>query len=63
VIASSTLSRSMRPTATVTSSQPDATIAARIASGEEYLPVPVISRERGSRPAMTSGSFMGSQRS
>ena len=59
MIASSTLSRSMRPTATVTSSQPDATTASRIASGDGYLPVPVISRERNSRPAMTSGSFIG----
>ena len=46
----------MRRTAIVTSSQPDASTASRITSKEGYLPVPVISRERNSRPAMTSGS-------
>jgi hypothetical protein len=50
----------MRPTATVTSSQPEAITASRMASGEEYLPVPVIRRERSSRPAITNESFISS---
>ncbi len=42
----------MRRTATVTISQPEATTASRIVSNESYFPVPVIRRERNSRPAM-----------
>ena len=42
-------SRSMRRTATVTISQPDATTASRIVAKVSYLPVPVISREPNSR--------------
>ena len=42
--------------ATVTISAPEASIASRISSIVRYLPVPTISRERNSRPAMISGS-------
>ncbi len=56
VIASASRSRSIRRTAMVTISHPDARTASRITSKEGYLPVPVISRERNSRAAMTSGS-------
>src|SRR6266496_4517448 len=48
-------SRSTRRTATVTTSAPDASIASIIVSFESYLPVPTISRDRNSRPAMVSG--------
>ena len=57
-MSSSRASRSMRRTATVTIWEPDAASASRIVSKVSYLPVPVSSRERNSRPAMTSGSFV-----
>src|SRR5690349_3820766 len=50
------LSRSRRRSATVTSSQPDASRAASIASSLVYLPVPRKRRERSCTPATTSGS-------
>src|SRR4029079_10268128 len=48
-------SRSTRRTATVTTSAPDASIASIICAFDAYLPVPTISRERNSCPAITSG--------
>src|SRR5207253_2184618 len=50
------LSRSRRRSATVTSSQPDASRAASIASSLVYLPVPRNRRERSVTPATTRGS-------
>src|SRR5438477_2507721 len=50
------LSRSSRRRATVTSSQPEASSAASIASSLAYLPVPRKRRERSVTPATTSGS-------
>src|SRR6266508_2600732 len=50
------LSRSSRRRATVTSSQPEASRAASIASSLVYLPVPRKSRERSWTPATTNGS-------
>src|SRR4030081_3098901 len=47
---------SMRRSATVTSSVPDARIASRSASSREKPPVPRIRRERKVRSAITSGS-------
>ncbi len=47
--------RSARRNATVTISVPLAASASRIDSGEENLPVPRISRDENSRPAMTNG--------
>src|SRR6266487_3150968 len=49
-------SRSRRRSATVTSSEPDASSAASMASSLVYLPVPRNSRERNSTPATTKGS-------
>src|SRR5690242_2446386 len=49
-------SRSSRRSATVTSSQSEASRAASIASSDAYLPVPTKRRERSSTPATTSGS-------
>src|SRR5438046_2798305 len=49
-------SRSRRRSATVTSSHPDASRAASIASSVVYLPVPRNSRERIATPATTRGS-------
>src|SRR5215210_1368866 len=48
-------SRSTRRTATVTTSAPDASIAAIICSFDAYFPVPTIRRERNSRPPINSG--------
>ncbi len=48
-------SRSTRRTATVTTSAPAASMARTISSLLRYLPVPTISRERSSRPAITNG--------
>ncbi len=50
-------SKSIRRTATVTISHRDSTIASRIVSNVSYFPVPVISRDRNVRPAITSGSL------
>src|SRR6266850_3010748 len=50
------LSRSRRRSATVTSSQPDASMAASIDSSLAYLPVPRNRRERRVTPATTRGS-------
>src|SRR5687768_4828149 len=47
--------RSARRSATVTISVPLAANASRIASGDENLPVPIISRDRNSRPAILNG--------
>src|SRR5882757_9034805 len=47
--------KSARRRATVTISVPLAASASRMASGDENFPVPRISRERNSRPAMTRG--------
>ncbi len=52
VMSSSRASKSIRRTATVTISQPDAVTASRIVSNESYFPVPVISRDLNSRPAI-----------
>src|SRR6266851_1304184 len=49
-------SRSRRRSATVTSSEPDASSAASIDSSVGYLPVPMKSRERRWTPATTRGS-------
>src|SRR5262252_8765443 len=49
-------SRSRRRSATVTSSQPDASRASTISASERYLPVPTKRRERSSTPATTNGS-------
>ena len=49
--------KSARRKATVTISAPLASSASRMASGEENFPVPMMSRERKIRPAMTSGWF------
>src|SRR2546423_5051178 len=48
-------SRSTRRTATVTTSAAAASIASIICAFEAYLPVPTISRERNSRPAIVNG--------
>src|SRR5256885_13763521 len=50
------LSRSRRRRATVTSSHPEASSAASIASSLVYLPVPRKRRERSVTPATTRGS-------
>ena len=55
-MSSSRASKSMRRTATVTISEPEAVRASRIVSNVSNLPVPVSRREPNSRPAMTSGS-------
>src|SRR3954464_251929 len=47
-----------RRTATVTMSAPDASWACCMTANDEYFPVPTISRDLNSRPAITSGSFM-----
>src|SRR3954454_3432436 len=47
-----------RRTATVTMSAPDASWACRMTANDEYFPVPTISRDLNSRPAITSGSFI-----
>ena len=47
--------RFTRRTATVTMSAPEASCAACMTWCVGYLPVPTISRERNSRPAMTNG--------
>src|SRR5258706_4562899 len=47
--------RSARRSATVTISAPLTASASRIASGDANLPVPRISRERNSRPAIVIG--------
>src|SRR5918996_1624058 len=60
VMSSPGSSKSMRRTATVTIAQREAITASRMTSGESYLPLPVSRRERNSRPAMTSGSWMTS---
>ena len=52
------LSRSRRLIATVTISVPEASSAARQVSGLSYFPVPRISRELNSLPAMISLSFI-----
>src|SRR5467141_427727 len=49
-------SRSSLRSATVTSSQPDASRAASMESSVEYLPVPRNKRDRSSTPAITSRS-------
>src|SRR5438034_11110492 len=49
-------SRSMRRSATVTISQPEAASAALVSSALRYLPVPSINRERKLRPPISSGS-------
>src|SRR3954463_11930124 len=55
-------SRSTRRTATVTTSAPDASIAAIICAFDAYFPVPTNSRERNSRPPMMNGvSSVGSR--
>src|SRR4051812_25231121 len=46
-----------RRTATVTMSAPDASCACCMIWWVGYLPVPMIRRERNSRPAMTKGSI------
>src|SRR3954463_12666931 len=48
-------SRSTLRTATVTTSAPDASIAAIICAFDAYLPVPTMRRERNSRSPMTKG--------
>src|SRR2546423_12943623 len=48
-------SRSIRRTATVTTSAPDVSMASIICAFEAYLPVPTIRRERNSRPATANG--------
>src|SRR5439155_7823531 len=48
--------RSSRRSATVTSSQPEASRAASIAASSAYLPVPRKSRDRSSTPAITNRS-------
>src|SRR5207249_11666193 len=53
-------SRSRRRSATVTSSHPDASRAASMASSVVYLPVPRNSRERIVTPATTRGSACAS---
>src|SRR6267143_6856637 len=50
------LSRSSLRSATVTSSQPDASRAASMSSSVGYLPVPRNKRDRSSTPAITSRS-------
>ena len=50
--------KSMRRSATVTISAPDAAIASRVSSSEAYLPVPVIRRLRKRRPAITRASSL-----
>src|SRR3954468_15782451 len=47
-----------RRTATVTMSAPDASWACCMTANDEYFPVPTISRDLNSRPAMTSASFI-----
>ena len=49
-----------RLTATVTISAPDASCAFTITAGDEYLPVPTISRDPNDLPAMTSVSMSSS---
>src|SRR5271170_8208107 len=49
--------KSARRRATVTISAPLAASASRMASGDENFPVPMMSRERKIRPAMTNGWF------
>ena len=48
-----------RRTATVTISAPEASCAATITSGEGYLPVPTMRRERNVRPAIVRGVSIG----
>src|SRR2546423_317399 len=48
---------SMRRSATVTISAPDAVSASRVSSSSLYFPVPTISRERQLLPARTKGSL------
>src|SRR5918992_5204552 len=50
-------SKSIRRTATVTISAPEAATASRMVSNESYFPVPRMRRERKLRPAITSSSF------
>src|SRR5690242_4140670 len=51
-----------RRTATVTMSAPDASCARRITVKDEYFPVPTMSRDRNSRPAITRvSSIVGSR--
>src|SRR5215475_13155103 len=45
-----------RRTATVMISAPDASTARRVSSNDRYFPVPMINRERYSRPASRKGS-------
>ena len=47
--------KSARRRATVTISAPLAARASRMASGDENFPVPMMSRDRNIRPAMTNG--------
>src|SRR5215203_2688214 len=47
-------SRSTRRTATVTTSAPDASIAASMWALEAYFPVPTMRRERNSRPPISN---------
>ncbi len=53
-MSSSPAPKSIRRTATVTISHPDATTASRIVSKLSYFPVPVMSREPNSRPAIVN---------
>src|SRR6187551_768235 len=59
VMSSPGASKSIRRTATVTISVPEAATASRIVSKESYLPVPRRRREPNSRPAMVNVSRMG----
>src|SRR6187551_964298 len=59
VMSSPGASKSMRLTATVTISAPEAATASRIVSKVSYLPVPRNRREPNSRPAIVKASCMG----
>ena len=54
----SSLSKSMRFSATVTMSAPEAAMASVISSSVRYLPVPTISLDAKDLPAITRSSLM-----